>query len=224
MSKLFNWWSVRNDNSEEHQGDWKEGCHSKIGPTNELHVPINSPDVGRECVEGLDRASNQCYEHENDGDVVELECEGEPLRPCPMRVASSDDSLGEDQVDDEEDKYSCVDEDLGSDSDRDIARVARPDYPHSHGGDSGHAETKDKRRHDKLLLSSQVDLENGHVGCSAQDEQSQKDGTNWIIEGFRGLTTKPRVDRDIWGAFGSLRLHLLASIVCRDRRSRLTPP
>jgi hypothetical protein len=72
-----------------------------------LNVMIDSPDVVIERIETLDRASNQCYQHEHDGDVVELKRKREPLRPRPMGMRCSNNSLDEDQVDDEEDEYSC---------------------------------------------------------------------------------------------------------------------
>lgn len=70
MSELLDWWSVRKDNSEEHQGDWKKSCNGEVSPSDQLHVPVDAPDVVRKRVEGLDRAGDQCYEHQNDRDVV----------------------------------------------------------------------------------------------------------------------------------------------------------
>jgi hypothetical protein len=150
---------------------------------------IDPPDIVVERIETLDRARNQGYQHKNDGDVVELESDGEPLRPSPMGMRCPDNSLGEDQVDDKEDEYSCRHEDLCGDGDRDIVGVARPDKTHGHCSDSRHTEAENEATHDKLLLPSKVDLENGHVGCSSHDEQNKKHRTDGIIECFRRQTS-----------------------------------
>lgn len=86
-------------------------------------------------------------------------------------MACSDDSLGEDKVDDEEQKHSRIDKDLGSNTDGDIARIARPNQSHSHRSYSCHAETKNQGGHDELLLSVHVDLEDGHVCRSGDNVQ-----------------------------------------------------
>jgi len=185
VSELLNRRSIGDDDPEGQQGNWKKSCYCKISSSNQLNVVIDPPGIWVERIEALDRAGNQCYQHENDGDVVELECKGEPLRPSPMGMRCSDNSLSKDEIDDEENEYSSRYKDLGSYRDRDIVGVGRPDKAHGHGRNSGHTEAENQTTHDKLLLPSEVDLENSHVSCSSNDEQSKKHRTDGVIERLR---------------------------------------
>ena len=51
-----------------------------------------------------------------------------------------------------------------------------------HGDDSGHAEAEHHGGEDELVPSGSVELEDGHVGCSADHEEDEKDGAYWDID------------------------------------------
>jgi hypothetical protein len=67
--------------------------------------------------------------------------------------------------------------------------MTRPYKTHGHRCDSGHAETENQGGHDELFLSSHVDLENRHMGCSTYDEQNKKDSVDGIVDFFCGQTS-----------------------------------
>jgi hypothetical protein len=49
-------------------------------------------------------------------------------------------------------------------------------------GDSGHAETKHKTRHDEFVSFPFVRLEDCHVADCGANEQHHEDGSDWNIE------------------------------------------
>lgn len=131
------------------------------------HVPVDTADVGVECVEALNGAGNEGDEQQHDGEVVQLESEGEGLAPRPLWVGGSHNALREDEVDDEEQQDASRHKDLSGDGDADVGGVRCPDQPHGAGGDSRHAKAEEDTRQDELLAPTPVDLQDSHVSDSA---------------------------------------------------------
>lgn len=83
-----------------------------------------------------------------------------------MRVLSSDDALGEEEVGDEEEDDSGVDEDHGGDSDSYAVRVAGPGDTQRSGADSSEAEAEHHSANDEFFPAPHVELEETHMACS----------------------------------------------------------
>ena len=93
----------------------------------------------REGEETLNRASDKCYQHDNNGYVICLKCYADNLRPRPVGMRSSEDSLGKDQVDYKKDDDTRSDEDLSRDGNIDVGQMRTQDKAHYTGGYSCHA-------------------------------------------------------------------------------------
>ena len=144
-------------------------------------------------------AENKGDQHGDNRRIVNFKSHREPLRPCPMGMACSDYALSKDQIDNKEQNDTRSDEYLCRNSNVDVGHVCTPNKPHGHGRYACHTEAKKKARHDKLLSSLYVDLEDDHVCYCSDDEQSQEDGCDWIIEGLCGRSSKTSGRGRIWG-------------------------
>lgn len=91
-------------------------------------------------------------------------------------------ALGKEEIDDKDKHYSCSDKDVGGNGYMDIFGVDSPYDAQSHGDNPGHAEAEQGAGDDELVSSCSVDLEDGHMGCGADHEKDEKDGTYWDIE------------------------------------------
>ena len=131
----------RQQNRDEGQRDREERHKSEIGDTVELNVAIDAAGVLVERVEGL----NHCGDEHGDADDDEGEARFDKGRkywvPADMRLRSPEDALGKDEVDDEEDDDTSIEEDLGCDCDADVVRQADAGDAHHHCRDPSHAET-----------------------------------------------------------------------------------
>lgn len=78
---------------------------------------------GEEAVHG---SSDDHDEQGHDAKVQELEHETQPLGPAKSGVVRSDNTLGEDQVDEEQQQDTSLSEDAGGDSHIDITRYRGP--------------------------------------------------------------------------------------------------
>lgn len=84
--------------------------------------------------------------------------------PTESRLARAQDTLREQQVDDVHDEHAGVHEDVGGDGEAHVMLMRGPDDAQDEGDDAGHGEAEQGAGDDELVLSSQVDLEDGHVG------------------------------------------------------------
>ena len=94
------------DDTKEDERDWKECRNGKIGCADELDIAVDTTGIVRAC-KALHSAGNERCEHHHDRGVVEIEDERKPCRPGPVRMRCSEDSLGEDKVDDEQEEDAC---------------------------------------------------------------------------------------------------------------------
>jgi hypothetical protein len=60
--------------------------------------------------------------------------------------------------------------------------------------------TEYETRHEELVAGIPVQLEYGHVGSGAQDEQDEKYGANWHVDGRFGQPAESPNRRWIWRA------------------------
>ena len=91
-------------------------------------------------------------------------------------------ALGEEEIDDEEEEDSSGDKDVGRQGHSHIKGTGGPYDAHYQGGDSCHAEAEHHARYDEAMSSFLVDLEDGHVGCRADDEEGEEDGAYWNVD------------------------------------------
>ena len=80
-----------------------------------------------------------------------------------MGVLSSDYALGEEEVGDEKEDDSGVDEDHGGDSYPYASRVERPGDTQRRGADPSEAESEHHSTDDEFLPSTHVELEETHM-------------------------------------------------------------
>jgi hypothetical protein len=118
-----------------------------------LDISVDSPDVIVERIKRLHSTENKCYQNGNNRRIVEFESYREPLRPCPMGMACSDDALSKDQIDDKEQDNTSSDENLCCNSNVDVGLVSTPHKSHSHCRYPYHTEAKKEAGHDELLSS-----------------------------------------------------------------------
>lgn len=94
-----------------------------------------------------------------------------------------DDALEEDEVHDVEEEDAGVGEDGGGDGDAHVGGVDGPDDAHDVGRYAGHAEAEAETREDELVAPAVVELQDGHVGGGAADEEHQEDSRDGDVEG-----------------------------------------
>lgn len=123
---------------------------------------------------------------------------GEEGVPAAVRVGGSDDALGEDEVDDEEEDDACGYEDGGGDGDGHVGRITAPDDTHDAGDDTGHAEAEHHGGHDEFVTATAVDLEDGHVGNGAAEEEEKEDGGDGDIDSHGGMAAQSCRGGRIW--------------------------
>lgn len=90
------------DEAADDEGDRGEGDDGEVDLAVELDVAVDAAGVGVEGVEGLHGAGDEHDERDDDDGIDDFEGEGEGFMPAEVRVARSDEALGEDQVDDQE--------------------------------------------------------------------------------------------------------------------------
>jgi hypothetical protein len=147
----------------------------------------------------LHSTENKGYQHCDNGRIVELESHREPLRPRPIGMRCSNDPLSKDEIDDKDQDHTRSDEYLCSNSNVDVGRVSTPDKSQGHCRCPCHTETEKDARHDELLSSMEVHLEDGHVCYCSDDEQNEEDGCDWVIEGLCRRAPKTSGEGGIWG-------------------------
>ncbi|RFU31180.1 hypothetical protein B7463_g5149, partial [Scytalidium lignicola] len=140
-------------------------------------------------VEGLDVGDDETDQHADDGCDVGLEGQVEPFGPSPVRMVSSENAKGKDEVDDDQDNDTSGSEDGGSNCQTDIVRVDCPGNSQRAGNDTTRAEAEDHARHEKLLTAALIDLKDGHVGDGTDEEENQIDTLDGNIDALCGDAT-----------------------------------
>ena len=80
-------------------GNWEE-CHDRVyGQTIELDTAVDVVSVCVYCIERLDYSRDDHYEGENNDGDADWNDGAEWLPPAEVRVLSTDDALGEEEVD-----------------------------------------------------------------------------------------------------------------------------
>lgn len=152
-------------------------------------------------VESIERLYDNGDDH-NEGDddqtVEKNEELGENRMPAAVRVRRSNDPLGKDEIDDKEQDHPCCHEDLRRYGDGHVGRPCGPDDSHHAGGDSGHAKAEHHSGHDELMSPFHIHFENGHVGDGAENEENEKDGSDWDIDVDGWSEAQCRVLRRVW--------------------------
>ncbi|KAL9607141.1 MAG: hypothetical protein Q9167_007918 [Letrouitia subvulpina] len=169
------------DEAADNEDDREEGDDGVKGLAVEDDVSVDALGVLVQGVEALDVGGDQHDQADDDEDVDCVEEVGEEGVPAAVGMRGSDDPLGKDEVDDEEKDDACGDEDGSGDGDGSVVRITAPDDTHDTGDDAGHAEAEHHGGHDEFVASTEVDLEDGHVGDGAADEQKEEDGGDWDI-------------------------------------------
>ena len=117
-----------------------------------------------------------------------------------MRVLRSDDALRKEQVGDEQQDNTGVDEDHGRHANLHAGRITSPYYPESGGHYTREAETEDHAVDDELLASVHVQLEDGHVASASADEEQEEDRIDWDVGYLRRCLAQCQFGRRIWWA------------------------
>lgn len=99
--------------------------------------------VGVQGVERLDSHGDDDCEHHKDESIEDNECPMNCPVPAKVRMCSSENSLSEYEIDEEQDQDSSADEDRGGYGDFDIVWVASPD----NSQDAGHSASHTKAEH-----------------------------------------------------------------------------
>jgi len=137
--------------------------------------------IGAQREEALDRARNKCNEHSDNARIIDLKRHRERLGPRPMWMASSNNPLREDKVDDKEKNNSSSNEYLSCDSNAEVRSMCTPNQAHSTGYYSRHTETKEHARHEELMTLPLVELQDRHMHYRAEEEEDEADGGDGII-------------------------------------------
>lgn len=159
---------------------------------------VNPQGILVECVERLNDHGDDHNEGDDDENVEKSEEFREDRMPAAVRVRSSNDSLREDEINDKEEDHPCCHEDLGRYGDWHLCRSGGPYDSHHAGGDSGHAKTEHHSGHDEFMSPSLIHLENGHMGDGAENEENEKDGSDWDIEIDGWCEAQRSVGRRVW--------------------------
>lgn len=163
-----------------------------------MKITVNTQGILLERVERLNGHGNDHDESEDNENVDENEELGEKPMPAAAGVRRSDDALGEDEINDKQEDDACCDEDLRRDGNGNVGRPGGPDDSHDAGSDAGHAETKHHSGHDEFMTAPLIQLENGHVGDGAENEEKQKDGGDWDIDMDGGSEAQRRMGGSVW--------------------------
>lgn len=158
------------EESESEDGNRQKGQNGKIGDGKELYVADFVQGAHVESVEAVDDGNDDHDEQGDDAEQEEAKDETAGSAPAKVRVVGADDSLGENQVDDEEQDDAGVGKDVGGNGDAGVARVPGPDDAHDVCQDTGHAEAKRDGADDEFVASLAVDLEYRHVEDCRGDE------------------------------------------------------
>ena len=173
---------ARYDEPTDNERDREEGHDGVESPAVELDVAVDAFCVEVQCIEALDDGGDEGEETEDDDDIDGYESVVENGMPAGVGVRGPDYALGKEEVDDKEEQHSGGDEDVGRNRNLDIEWVDGPNDAHDHGDDSRHAEAEHHAGDDEDMTSSSVDLEYGHVGDGADEEEDEKDGAYWDIK------------------------------------------
>ena len=188
----------------QHDGEEEE---DKVGDVEEEQVEDGDaldPEGGDtldgvEGVEGEDGEGDDEDEGDADGDVGHRAGLAEHLVPAQMGVGGAEDAQGEEEEDDVEDEDADVGEDAGGDGEAHIGRSGCQRESEDEGGDAGHAEAEEGPREKEFVASSAVDLEDGHVGDGADEEDDNENGANGDILVDIGVTASSSgIGIDIW--------------------------
>ena len=99
-----------------------------------------------------------------------------------IRERSSDDSLCEDEIDDNQYQYASIEEDVGGNCNPHIVRITCPDNAHYASHRSCHAEAKECARGEKFMPFACIELQDRHVGYCTAYEEKHEDSCDGDIE------------------------------------------
>ena len=106
--------------------------------------------------------------------------------PADGRVRGSQQPLGEKDVDKVQDQDAGRGEDGRGDGDAHVVWIAGPNDSHDHGHDAGHAKAEHGARHDELVATAIVELEDGHVEGGGAYEDDEEDGGDGDVDRLGG--------------------------------------
>ncbi len=107
--------------------DGEEGGEGAVGAADELDVPIDAVDVGVESIALLGDTGDQSDEEEDDDGVVGDEEPVDESMPAKFWMASSENSLCEEDVDDDYNDHTGIDEYIRGNGDGNVILVCGPD-------------------------------------------------------------------------------------------------
>lgn len=100
------------------------------------------------------------------------------------------DTLGEDEVDQEQQQDTGLGKDTGGDGHLDVVRHGSPADAEAQRHDTGHAEAENDDREDELMISPTVHLKNEHVRGGSDEVDEEHHGADRDVQGDRGTAAQ----------------------------------
>ena len=162
-----------------------------------------------------------CDEHDEGEDNEDVDADegivGDWV-PAGVWVLGAENTLGKEDVDDEEKDNSCSGENLGSDGDADVGRVAGPDDTHDDCRDACHAEAEHHAGENEFVGAFAVGDKDGHMRDRAEYEKRHEDGADGHVNADGGDTAQACCRGDIGRTLGGHGLR----VECTDQLAVLS--
>jgi hypothetical protein len=130
-------------------------------------------DVANESMEGVALLNNACdrgHQQEDNGEEKGREKVMRDPMPADDKIACPQDSLRKYEIDDNNNDHTRGEKDIRGDEDRDGGLMGGPDNPQYTARGAGHGEAKKGSGGKEFVTPLAVELEDGHVGCGAEDK------------------------------------------------------
>ena len=107
---------------------------------------------------------------------------GEERMPAGIRMRSSNDALGKDEVDDKEQDHPGRYNYLRRHGNLNLGLPGGPHNSHYAGNNARHTEAEHHPGHDEFVTSLHIQLKDGHVSNGAEHKQEEEDGGDRDID------------------------------------------